>query len=238
MWFHRSELLAPLTSLTSSKVKFEWYSSHQQVFEKIKKFIGTEIQVLLCYPNFNKPAHFHIYTDASDHQLGAVIMQDKKPIVFYSRKLNTAQKRYTTTERKRELLSATKICKEYKNIIYPATGWFEIVKATNNSAISIQDLFHNTWLARYQQPQFIVFDNGANSYVSSNKCVTIMALKPNRLQVTTINPQANAIMERVHKVVNDMLRSFCLENNHENLGQQEDNPFDYFFQSTAWLPSY
>jgi hypothetical protein len=31
--------------------------------------------------------------------LGAVIMKDKNPIAFYSRKLNTAQKRYTTTER-------------------------------------------------------------------------------------------------------------------------------------------
>jgi hypothetical protein len=29
------------------------------------------------------------------------------------------------------------------------TGWFEIVGATNKSATSIQDLFHNTWLARY-----------------------------------------------------------------------------------------
>jgi hypothetical protein len=41
-----------------------------------------------------------------------------------------------------------------------ATAWFEIVKATNKSATSIQDLFHNSWLARYPRPQFIVFDNG------------------------------------------------------------------------------
>jgi hypothetical protein len=34
-------------------------------------------------------------------------------------------------------------------IIDPATGWFEIVEATNKSATSIQDLFHNTWLVRY-----------------------------------------------------------------------------------------
>jgi hypothetical protein len=86
-------------------------------------------------------------------------------------------------------------------MIDPATGWFEIVKATNKSATSIQDLFHNTWLARYPRPQFIVFEMGANSNVSSNKRVTIMALKSNQLQVTTINPQANAIIERVHKVV-------------------------------------
>jgi hypothetical protein len=91
-----------LTSLTSSKVKFEWHSSHQQAFDKIKKVIGTE--VLLCYSDFNKPVLFHLYTDASDHQLGEVITQDKKPIAFYSRKLNTVQKRYTTTKRNKELL--------------------------------------------------------------------------------------------------------------------------------------
>jgi hypothetical protein len=101
--------------LISSKVKFEWHSSHQQAFDKIKKVIATE--VLLCYPDVNKPVLFHLYTGASDHQLGSVIMQDKKPIAFYSRKLNTAQKRYTTTERNSELLSAIESCKEYKNIL-------------------------------------------------------------------------------------------------------------------------
>jgi hypothetical protein len=47
-------------------------------------------------------------------------------------------------------------------LMYPQiiTGWFEIVKATNKSAISIQDLFHDTWLAHYPEPQFIVFENG------------------------------------------------------------------------------
>jgi hypothetical protein len=48
-------------------------------------------------------------------------------------------------------------------MIDPSTGRFEIVEATNKSAtsVSIQDLFHNTWLARYPRPQFIVFDNGS-----------------------------------------------------------------------------
>jgi hypothetical protein len=45
-------------------------------------------------------------------------------------------------------------------MIDPATGWFEIVKSTNESATSIQDLFYNNWLTRYLQPQFINFDNG------------------------------------------------------------------------------
>jgi hypothetical protein len=76
----------------------------------------------------------------------------------------------------------------------------------------------------------------ANSNLSSNKgvCKTIMALKPNQLQVTTNTAQANAIIERNHKVVNDMLRSFDLENNHENPEEKEDNSLDCFLQSTAW----
>jgi hypothetical protein len=60
-------------------------------------------------------------------------------------------------------------------------------------------------------------------------------------QFTTYHPQANAIIEQVHKVVNDMLRSFALENksNHENLEEKdEDNPFHYFLQSTAGLLRY
>jgi hypothetical protein len=136
MWFRRSELLAPLTSLTSSKVKFEWHSSHQQAFEKVKKFIGTE--VLLCYPDFNKP--IHLFTDESDHQLGAVIMQDKKHTAFYSQKLNTDQKRYTTTER--ELLSAIETCKEYKNIIlcYPIID-FNDLKSDIFNGLNFQTAF-------------------------------------------------------------------------------------------------
>jgi hypothetical protein len=43
-------------------------------------------------------------------------MQDKKPIAFYSQKLNTTQNLYTTTGSNRELLSAIETCKECKDI--------------------------------------------------------------------------------------------------------------------------
>jgi hypothetical protein len=65
-----------------------------------------------------------------------------------------------------------------------------------------------------------------------------MALKSNQLQVKTINQQANAVIERVHKVINNMLRSFAFEKNHENLEEQDDNPYDSLLQSTALLSSY
>ena len=68
---------------------------------------------MLAYPNFSKK--FVIHTDASDRQLGAVISQDNKPIAFYSRKLNSDQRLYTTT--KRELLSNVETLKEFKTIL-------------------------------------------------------------------------------------------------------------------------
>jgi hypothetical protein len=76
MWPRRSEFLAPLTCLTSKDVPFQWTDIKQQVFDKIKSIVCCK--VLLSYPDFNKP--FHIHTDASHYQLGAVISQDNHPI--------------------------------------------------------------------------------------------------------------------------------------------------------------
>jgi RNase H-like domain found in reverse transcriptase/Reverse transcriptase (RNA-dependent DNA polymerase)/Integrase zinc binding domain len=111
MWAHRSHVLAPLTSLTSSETKWEWTENQQLAFDKVKAIVGR--QVMLAFPDFSLP--FHINTDASHHQLGAVISQNGKPIAFYSRKLSPAQSRYTTTER--ELLSIVETLKEFRNIL-------------------------------------------------------------------------------------------------------------------------
>ena len=115
MWIRRSHVLAPLAALTSKTTKWKWGPAESQAFQMAKKVIARE--VLLAYPDYSKP--FEIHTDASHYQLGAVISQAGKPIAFYSRKLNPAQTRYTTTER--ELLSIVETLKEYRNILlgYP-----------------------------------------------------------------------------------------------------------------------
>ncbi len=78
--------------MCSAKAKFVWHDKEQKAFEDIKTIISRE--TLLAYPDFSND--FHIYTDSSDNQLGAVIMQYDCPLAFYSRKLNSTQKRYTT----------------------------------------------------------------------------------------------------------------------------------------------
>jgi len=112
MWKQRSHILAPLTDLVGlGKKKIKWESKHQESFDRIKKVLAKE--TILNYPRFDRP--FDIHTDASDRQLGAVISQDGKPLAFYSRKLSSAQRNYTTTEQ--ELLSIVETLKEFRNIL-------------------------------------------------------------------------------------------------------------------------
>ncbi len=111
MWVRRSHVLAPLASLTSTTTKWHWGDKQKAAFKMAKRIIAKN--AILAYPDFSKP--FVIHTDASHYQLGGVISQDGKPIAFYSRKLNDAQTRYTTTER--ELLSIVETLKEYRNIL-------------------------------------------------------------------------------------------------------------------------
>ena len=111
MWQKRSELLAALTALTSKNVKYDCKDNHQKCFDAIKRVIGRE--VLLAYPEFNAP--FEIHNDSSKLQIGAVISQRWHPITFYSRKMNSDQHNYTTTEK--ELLSIVATLKEFRNIL-------------------------------------------------------------------------------------------------------------------------
>lgn len=111
MWPKRSHFLAPLAALTSSKAKWNWTAECQKAFDEMKLLIAKE--TLVTYPDFTLP--FEIHTDASLLQLGACISQGGRPVAFYSRKLNPAQTRYTTTER--ELLSIVETLKEFRNIL-------------------------------------------------------------------------------------------------------------------------
>jgi hypothetical protein len=94
-------------------------------------------------------------------------------------------------------------------IVDLALGWFQIAKVNNKLAAFVQDLFGNTCLALYSRPQFIFFDNGSKFKREFKKICNNYGIKAK--PTTSHNPQASAIIERVQKVVNEVLRSFDLQ---------------------------
>ncbi len=96
----------------TKKKPWRWDPIHQQAFDNVKAAIAKE--TVLAYPDFLKP--FEIYTDASATQLGAVIAQDNRLIVFFSRILSGTQQKYSVTEIK--LLVIVETLKEFKGMLW------------------------------------------------------------------------------------------------------------------------
>ena len=94
MWPSKSHAMAPLTNQTGKKT-FNCTPEMENTFKSLKALLAKD--TISAYPNHDLP--FHIYTDASDYQLGAVIMQNGRPVAYHSRTLNKVQRKYTTMEK-------------------------------------------------------------------------------------------------------------------------------------------
>jgi len=129
-------------------------------------------------------------------------------------------------------------------MIDPVTGWFEIVEVPNfiiediknkqfretidKTSARISRLFDQVWLSRYPRPREVIFDNGSEFKKDFIPLLKDWAIKP--ICTTIKNPQANSPVERIHKVLKNMLLT-------KNLKEQEldyIDPFGEILASIAW----
>ena len=94
-----SELSEPLRRPCKSGFEWAWESEQQSAFEAIKQVIMTF--PVLTY--FDKTKKHTIQCNASKKGLGAVLLQESKPVMYMSKALTEMEQRYSNIER--ELLA-------------------------------------------------------------------------------------------------------------------------------------
>ncbi len=117
-------------------------------------------------------------------------------------------------------------------MINPATSWFEVVElplihwlktVTDDGKESsiIEEIFDNTsehiawsvnktWLNRYPRYCYIIYNNGSEFKLNFEYLCITHGIKSNPTMVK--NPQANAILQCLHQVLAQMLRTAELDN--------------------------
>ena len=108
-----SAIAAPLTDLTRESAKFEWAEKEQAAFTALKERLTSA--AVLAHPDPSR--QYVINTDASGFAISGVLMQDqpddtRRPVAYFSRKLNPAETRYPTHDK--ELLAIVRAVEHWR----------------------------------------------------------------------------------------------------------------------------
>jgi hypothetical protein len=92
------------------KAPIKWTDEMQKVFDKMRLLMAAD--ALAAYPDHNK--WFDVYTDASDFQLDACIIKERRSIAYFLQKLTKSQQNHTTMEK--EMLSILATLEEFQSV--------------------------------------------------------------------------------------------------------------------------
>ena len=91
-----STMAAPLNKLVKKNAGFVWGDAQKHAFDELKDKLCNA--PLLALPDFDKA--FQIEYDVSGIGIGAVLMQDHRPLMYFSEKLRGAALKYPTYDKK------------------------------------------------------------------------------------------------------------------------------------------
>ena len=115
-------------------------------------------------------------------------------------------------------------------MIDPATSWFEIVEIRNKTSLEVANKADFTWFMRYPWPSKVILDRG-REFMGEFKNLLKNEYGIKRKPITTRNPQANAIVERVHQTIGNMIRTVRM---HSNPDIDDDDPWTGVLSAVAF----
>lgn len=107
-----AELTYNLRSLNKKNVLFTWTDIHKKEFDNLKNLLTSE--TVLAY--FDQNADLVLSVDSSKHGLGAVILQNGRPIAYASKALTPTQQDYSQMEK--EALAITFGCQRFHQYLF------------------------------------------------------------------------------------------------------------------------
>ena len=115
-----AKVAVPLTDQLKAKgCNFFWGKEQQRSFDRLKLAIATAPLLSVVDPHKS----FVVEIDASATAIGAVLLQDGRPVAYESKKLNDAQRNYSAYER--ELFAIVHALKTWRHYLYGAP--FEVL---------------------------------------------------------------------------------------------------------------
>jgi hypothetical protein len=148
-----SLIAAPLHALTSVKMGFSGEANIRRSFDTLKEKISTT--PVLAFPDLQQP--FEIETDASEYAIGAVLMQQRKPICYHSETFTKVVINYPTYDK--ELYALVQSVKKWKHYLM---GKETIIHTYHQplqylqSQTKLQQSRHFRWMGFLQQFHLVI----------------------------------------------------------------------------------
>jgi hypothetical protein len=108
-----SIIVAPLIEIVKKSVGFKWNDEQDEAFNLLKDKLCSA--PVLALPDFTRA--FEVECDASSIGIGAVLMQDRRPIAYFSEKLNGAALNYPTYDK--ELYALVRTLETWQHYLWP-----------------------------------------------------------------------------------------------------------------------